>query len=85
MGALPTEYPRYVPTNIKLTYIIIPYAETPFAPANSSSFILNRILTKDIDRFVTISDEPLVQVFIIGDNSKRVLPNRNLELFFDIK
>ena len=42
----------------------------------------NTIFTSDIERFVTISDDPFVQVFIIVDNSNFVFPNFNIVSFF---
>ena len=37
IGALPIEYPINIATKIKLTYMIVPYAATPFSPANFMS------------------------------------------------
>ena len=59
-----------------------PYAATPFSPANFISWKLYKILTMDAERFVTISEEPFVQVF------RKIFPlnfafvKRNKLLFF---
>ena len=48
---------------IKFTYIMTPYAATPFSPARRISWKLYKMFTTEAERFVTISDEPLVHVF----------------------
>lgn len=56
------EYPRKIAMKIKFTYMIVPYAATPFSPANFISCRLYNEFTIELERFVISSDEPLVQV-----------------------
>ena len=79
------EKPRKTETKMKLTYMIIPYAETPYSPMYFISCRLNTMFTMFMAMFVMKSAEPLLAERISSLGMKFVFPSLRGDVFVKMK
>ena len=81
-GLIPTVYPIKMAMKINCTYMMTPYAATPFSSRYFNNCVLNNMDTREEEILLINSDAPLEAARSIGESSSFVRTICNKDVFF---